>query len=146
MVDSNHDPVTGRFTKGNVVRGGRPKGAVAKTPAFIRQAMIEGPARVGSDGKGTGDFEGYCEQAAREAANRNDRASYLKLVSPLVGRSKEDGEGNDISTIINVNVNSIPTNHYVVTEVEARRLRGLDPDPPKLTVVDDPDNDTDDVA
>jgi hypothetical protein len=68
----------------------RRKGSSNRLPREIREALVEGPARVGSDGRGTGGLAGFCEQAAREAAERKDRAAYLPVLSKLAPPAKDE--------------------------------------------------------
>jgi hypothetical protein len=43
---------------------------------------------------GTGDLLGYCEQAARELAEKKDRAAYLPTLSKmLAGRESQTNTG-----------------------------------------------------
>ena len=89
----------GKFAKGHRKVGGRKKGSKNRTQSDIRQALVDGPARVGSDGLGAGDLAGFCEQAARELAERQDRAAYLATLSKLLPTPKADRAGGVGSSI-----------------------------------------------
>jgi hypothetical protein len=89
--------------KGRTKTGGRQKGTKNRTTLDIRQALIEGPARVGSDGEGTGGLLGYCQKAALELAKKGDRAGYLSTLSKLVPPgTADDTAGAGYIGVVNV--------------------------------------------
>jgi hypothetical protein len=62
--------------KGNAGKG-RPKGAVNKTTAALKDAILIAAEREGEDGKGKGKLTGYLRRVARED---------VKAFSSLLGR------------------------------------------------------------
>lgn len=60
---ANSDPKnTGQFGKGNK---GKPKGAVNKTTAALKDAILAAAKAEGNDGKGKGGLEGYLRRVAK---------------------------------------------------------------------------------
>lgn len=54
---------TGKFGKGNP---GKPKGAVNKTTATLKEAILAAGAQSGQDTKGKGGLQGYLKRVADE--------------------------------------------------------------------------------
>jgi hypothetical protein len=70
-----------RFTKGHPKRAGRKKGTRNLVTRELKDAIIAAAEAVGSDGKGKGGLQGYCEFLARK-----DPKTYgmlLRAVMPL---------------------------------------------------------------
>jgi hypothetical protein len=110
------------FQKGHPRYGGRKKGQANKTTTEIRRALLAGPAQVG-DAAGKGGLSGFCAEAARELALKQDRAGYLSTLQKMLPKPVvETEDGLKIDT---VNVIPIPPGMFFTTFEGTELLRKL---------------------
>ena len=101
----------GQFQKGDAPPEGarRKKGTPNKLTADIRQGCIDGFARHGSDGRGSGGFSGYIFYLAK----RHPKAAARLIEKLLPLQIKSDFGAGHIS---NVSIVSVPAGHYLTAE------------------------------
>ena len=77
---------TGKFGKGNA---GKPKGAVNKTTAALKDAILAAAQAVGQDGKGKLGLEGYLRRVAQDDVKAF--AGLLGKVLPMTVQGPGEG-------------------------------------------------------
>jgi hypothetical protein len=83
----------------------------------IKEAIISGAARYGSDGKGTGGMPGYLEMCA--ATYQKEYMGLLARLVPLQQRSQD--QGNASINIGSVNIHPVASDRYL-TSAEMRDM------------------------
>jgi hypothetical protein len=108
---------------------GRPKGKPNKINADLKQGIIDGAAKYGSDGRGSGGLQGYLKMCAGKYPRE-----YLQLLArilPLQFRGELDVPPGTVA-IGEVNIITAPSDSYVTAERAAELMRG--PPGPHLIV------------
>ena len=105
----------GRFTKGNSVGKGRPKGTKNRIITSVKQAMEAAIAKVGSDGKGRDGVAGYLENVARTDPSFM-AAAYIRATVPPA----KDPDPAEAASTLTVNIISVPAGQFLVDDRKYR--------------------------
>jgi hypothetical protein len=103
------------------VNAHRKKGSVNKFPTDLRRDVVAGLAQHGSDGKGTGGFQGYVFWLASKYPKQ--AARIIERILPLT----VNGSGLGASAVGTINVVSLPSNTYLSPDMIAKLSPGSVP-------------------
>ena len=119
---TNPDPHKGQFPKGHKPIVRRRKGTQNKIARDLRNGIIYGAAKHGSDGKGKNGLWGFLEFAAR-----NYPKEYLKLLARLLPYTiSADTKALGSCGIGNVTIVAAPSDLFLSAE-KVRALNGMEP-------------------
>ena len=97
----------GRFPKGYVPTCRRAKGTRNKITRDLREAGIEGAARIGSDGKGKDGLTGWMQMCARKYPK-----DYLAFLGKLLPLTIKADVGLGVG-VVAINVVQVPEDRFV---------------------------------
>ena len=122
--DPDHDPKTGRFTKGNKPKGRRAPGTPNKINRTTKEAM-DAAANVlgGKEGK-TGVFI---------QAGQKDIVGFAKMLAQSM--PLEIQAALNVASTVNLTINPVPTNRYLTPQQIRQQLGLPEPEPPPVIEV-----------